>query len=104
MGVIGTGSSAIQSTPIIADQAKSLTVFQRTPNYSIPAYNEPLDPDYVAELKSRYGEYRQENWQRGFGADFDDNDQSVFKVSAEERQRAYEERWAKGGAGLFSRV
>ena len=42
VGVIGTGSSAIQSTLIIAQQAKSLTVFQRTPNYSIPAYNEPL--------------------------------------------------------------
>ncbi len=102
VGVIGTGSSAIQSTPIIADQARSLTVFQRTPNYSIPAYNEPLDPDYVAELKSRYREYREENWQRGFGADFDDNDQSVFDVSAEERQRAYEERWAKGGLAFLA--
>ena len=61
VGVIGTGSSALQSTPIIAEQAQSLTVFQRTPNYSIPAYNEPLDPGYVAQLKSRYAEYRQEN-------------------------------------------
>ena len=88
--------------PIIADQANTLTIFQRTPNYSIPAYNEPLDPDYVAELKSRYREYREENWQRGFGADFDDKDQSAFDVSDEERQQAYEERWAKGGLAFLA--
>ena len=102
VGVIGTGSSAIQSTPIIARQAKSLTVFQRTPNYSIPAYNEPLDPDYVSQLKSRYAEYRQENWARGFGADFDDNDQSAFEVSDDERRSAYEARWAKGGLAFLA--
>jgi cation diffusion facilitator CzcD-associated flavoprotein CzcO len=102
VGVIGTGSSAIQSTPIIADQAQSLTIFQRTPNYSIPAYNGPLDPEYVRELKARYPEYRQENWQRGFGADFDDNDQSAFDVSDTARQQAYEERWAKGGLAFLA--
>ena len=47
MGVIGTGSSAIQSIPIIARQAKHLTVFQRTANYTIPAHNRPLDPASV---------------------------------------------------------
>ena len=102
VGVIGTGSSAIQSTPIIAQQAKSLTVFQRTPNYSIPAYNEPLDPDYVSQLKSRYAEYRRENWARGFGADFDENDQSAFEVSDDERRSAYEARWAKGGLAFLA--
>ena len=44
VGVIGTGSSAIQSIPIIAEQASHLTVFQRTANYSVPAHNGPLDP------------------------------------------------------------
>ena len=80
----------------------SLKIFQRTPNYSIPAHNEALDPDYVRELKSRYREYRQENWQRGFGADFDDNDQSALEVSADERQQAYEARWAKGGLAFLA--
>ena len=47
VGVIGTGSSAIQAIPVIAGQASSLTVFQRTPNYSVPAHNQDLDPDYV---------------------------------------------------------
>ena len=47
VGVIGTGSSAIQSIPLIAEQAAQLFVFQRTPNYSIPAHNAPLDPEHV---------------------------------------------------------
>ena len=50
VGVIGTGSSAIQSIPIIAQQAAHLFVFQRTPNYSVPARNAPLDPDYEARV------------------------------------------------------
>ena len=46
VGVIGTGSSAIQSIPIIAQQASALTVFQRTATYSVPAWNEKLTPEY----------------------------------------------------------
>ena len=54
VGVIGTGSSAIQSIPMIAQQAKHVTVFQRTANYTVPAHNAPLDPDYVREVKANY--------------------------------------------------
>ena len=59
VGVIGTGSSAIQAVPVIARQAARLTVFQRTPNFSIPACNEPLDPAFVAEFKRHYREHRE---------------------------------------------
>ena len=52
VGVIGTGSSAIQSIPIIAEQAAELTVFQRTATFTVPAWNEPLDPD-GGEARSR---------------------------------------------------
>ena len=45
VGVIGTGSTGMQSIPVIAEQAGHLTVFQRTPNYTVPARNAPLDPD-----------------------------------------------------------
>lgn len=102
VAVIGTGSSAIQSIPMIAGQAASVTVFQRTPNYSIPAWNEPLDPEYVRDIKSRYSDYRAENWERGFGADFRDRDIAVFDVSAEERQAEYEDRWARGGLAFLA--
>ena len=67
VGVIGTGSSAIQSIPIIAEQASMLHVFQRTPNYSVPAYNGPLDPDEVRAIKARYPEFRAEARAEGFG-------------------------------------
>ena len=56
VGVIGTGSSAIQSIPHIAREAKHLTVFQRTANYAIPAHNAPLDPKREREIKAHYSE------------------------------------------------
>ena len=102
VAVIGTGSSAIQSIPFIAEQAESVTVFQRTPNYSVPAHNAPLDPGYVAAIKARYREYRVENWQRGFGADFRDSDRSALAVSEEERRAEYEDRWARGGLAFLA--
>ena len=65
--VIGTGSSAVQSIPIIAEQAADLHVFQRTPNYSIPAHNRALEADEVSAVKSRYAEFRAEARSSGFG-------------------------------------
>jgi cation diffusion facilitator CzcD-associated flavoprotein CzcO len=102
VGVIGTGSSAIQSIPLIAEQAASVTVFQRTPNYSVPARNAPLDPRYVADIKARYRQYRAENWQRGFGADFRDSDRSALEVSDAERLAEYEDRWRRGGLAFLA--
>jgi cation diffusion facilitator CzcD-associated flavoprotein CzcO len=58
VAVIGTGSSAIQSVPIIARQAGHLFVFQRTPNYSVPARNAPLDPEYERRVKATYADFR----------------------------------------------
>ena len=52
--MIGTGSSAIQSIPIIAEQAAELTVFQRTATFTVPAWNAPLDPVEVKEIKAEY--------------------------------------------------
>ncbi|MDH3706729.1 MAG: NAD(P)/FAD-dependent oxidoreductase, partial [Acidimicrobiia bacterium] len=60
VGVIGTGSSGIQSIPLIADQASELTVFQRTPNFSIPARNGPPQPHKLAQFDGRRDEYREE--------------------------------------------
>ncbi len=71
VGVIGTGSSAIQAIPIIAEQAGHLTVFQRTPNFSVPAVNAPLDPNWVDAFKANYAEHRR-NHRLGLGAGFGD--------------------------------
>jgi len=102
VAVIGTGSSAIQSIPHIAEQATQLTVFQRTPNYSIPAHNGPLDPAYVADIKSRYREFRAENWTRGFGADFGDREVSAMSVDEATRNSEYEARWQRGGLAFLA--
>jgi cyclohexanone monooxygenase len=71
VGVIGTGSSAIQAIPVIAQQAAHLTVFQRTPNFSVPAANAPLDPQWVEAFKKNYAQHRQ-NHRLGLGAGFGD--------------------------------
>lgn len=71
VGVIGTGSSAIQAIPVIAETAGHLTVFQRTPNFSVPACNAPLDPEFVEAFKANYPAHRQ-NHRLGMGAGFGD--------------------------------
>jgi cation diffusion facilitator CzcD-associated flavoprotein CzcO len=99
VGVIGTGSSAIQSIPLIAEEASHLFVFQRTPNYSIPAHNEPLDPARQREVKARYASFREANGQMrfGFGSDFPANDDLAAEATPEERLAIYEARWEHGG-------
>ena len=97
VGIIGTGSSAIQSIPIIAEQVESLTVFQRTPNYSIPAWNENLDQNYQEKVKASYPELRAKARGRPAGFYFPFNTESALEAAPEERQEQYEKRWEKGG-------
>ena len=99
VAVIGTGSSAIQSIPIIAEQAQHLTVFQRTPNYAVPAHNGPIDPEMVAQVKGDYSAFREANRRMvgAYGARFGRNDVSVLAVSDDERMAELERRWENGG-------
>ncbi|MDA0661837.1 MAG: NAD(P)/FAD-dependent oxidoreductase [Proteobacteria bacterium] len=97
VGVIGTGSSAIQSIPLIAKQAKSLTVFQRTAAYTVPAWNEKLDPDYVRNVKADYPALRAKARARPTGFYFKFNTKPALEDSAEGRERQYEEFWSRGG-------
>src|SRR5262245_26859207 len=100
VGVIGTGSSAIQSIPIIARQAERLFVFQRTPNYSVPARNAPLDPDYEQRVKADYAEFRRQARASRIGLVVERSEESALTVSAEQRWRDYEKRWTRGGLGF----
>ena len=97
VGIIGTGSSAIQAIPVIAEQAAQLTVFQRTPNYSIPSRNGAMTPEYERQWKSDYESLRAEARKTRNGVLTNPNEVSAMDVSEEERQRAYEARWAVGG-------
>jgi cyclohexanone monooxygenase len=96
VGVIGTGSSAIQSIPIIAEQAAQLTVFQRTPNFSLPAKNAPLDPEAYAALKARYPEHRQQARESGFGVPNPEPEKSALEATPEEREATYEHGFEMG--------
>ena len=99
VGVIGTGSSGIQAIPVIAAAADHLTVFQRTPQYAIPARNHPLDPAEQAEVKADYHRLREQNkTQHGaLGARFDWNEGSVLDVEVDEALKEFESRWETGG-------
>jgi cation diffusion facilitator CzcD-associated flavoprotein CzcO len=97
VGVIGTGSTAIQAIPVIAEQAAHLTVFQRTPNYSVPARDGPLTPEFQRYLKENYAEIRQKMRESVNGFDFFIEDRSALEVSEEERRALFEEAWERGG-------
>ena len=103
VAVIGTGSSGIQSIPHIAEQATELHVFQRTPNYSVPAGNRPLTPEEIVHAKATYAERRQMSWRSGGGSPHVAHPKLTMEASPEERQEAFEKRWELGGV-LFSKT
>jgi len=102
VGVIGTGSSGVQSIPIIARQASQLHVFQRTPQFTLPARNGPMDSEIESEHKANYQSLREAAFDTPFGiAGYPPPTKSALEVSGEERQAAYEEKWAEGGSISF---
>jgi len=101
VAVIGTGSSAIQSIPIIAEQAAELIVLQRTPNYAVPAHNAPLNPDKVAAVKANYGTFRQIAQSRITCVVFDLPRPSALLDAPTEREAEFERRWQIGGLGFM---
>jgi cyclohexanone monooxygenase len=102
VGVIGTGSSGVQSIPIIAKQAKHLYVFQRTANFSLPARNVPMPPDKEQAHKAEYPARRRAAFDTPFGiAGHPPPVKSALEATEEERQRAYEAKWAEGGSISF---
>jgi cyclohexanone monooxygenase len=102
VGVIGTGSSGVQSIPIIAKQAKHLYVFQRTANFSLPARNGPMDSAKEHAHKAQYPERRRAAFDTPFGiAGYPPPVKSALAATEEERRRAYEAKWAEGGSISF---
>ena len=98
VGVIGTGSSGIQVIPQLAQQAAALTVFQRTANFSIPAWNRPLGDEEQQAFKAAYREHRARA--REVGTLYEFSDKGAFDVSESEREREFERRWNKGGVNF----
>ena len=106
VGVIGTGSSAIQSIPLIAEQAAHLSVFQRTPNFSMPAQNAPLDPDVRA---AREGDLRRATARQARESRVGFVRRAAattprWRCPPRSAQREYEKRWSRGGLGFSARL
>jgi cyclohexanone monooxygenase len=101
VGVIGTGSSAIQAIPIIAQQAAELTVFQRSPSFSIPARNAPLHKDETEAYKDEFLAQRAAACRTDFGNSTWQSLPSALTESQAARDAEYERRWQFGGAGFM---
>jgi cation diffusion facilitator CzcD-associated flavoprotein CzcO len=97
VGLIGTGSTGIQATPVIAEQADHLTVFQRTPNYSLPARNARLTPEEQTEVKASYRDLRRRLRESRGGFPYTPTGKSAEEFTPEEQQALCEDLWEKGG-------
>ena len=100
VAIIGTGSSGVQMTPVIAAQAAQLTVFQRTANYSIPAANAPVTDQEDRQVKASYRERREAARNSPSGLGFVPDARAAIDVPHEEREAAYETAWNRLGFGF----
>ena len=96
VGLFGTGATGIQAAVAIAPQARHLTVFQRTPAYSTPAGNHPVDAAYWREIKADYPQIRAQARATPNGHPFDQAQRSALEVGADEREAAYQAAWERG--------
>jgi cyclohexanone monooxygenase len=101
VGVIGTGSTALQLIPQVAKQARRLTVFQRTPAYSLPGRNRLIESGEAAEFKRSYDTFLETMRLSSTGTLHAMTDRSVLSIAPEERERICEKLWDEGGAGLM---
>ena len=97
VAVIGTGSSGVQSIPVIARESEHLTVFQRTPQYTIPARHENVDQEFLKEVKANYDEIMQKSKTSAAGMPYEYSEVSALDATEEERLETYERLWQKGG-------
>lgn len=105
VGLVGTGSTGIQITPVVAEVARELHVFQRTPSFTLPMRNSSLSPDYVAQLKAHMSSLRAAARNTFAGGVRPVSTRPLFSVSIEERTALMEDAWRHGALaflGLFS--
>src|SRR3954465_12916319 len=96
VAVIGTGSSGIQSIPLIAEQAAHLTVFQRTPNFALPAHNGPPPDDRKTYFETDRAAYREQARWSLAGVPYPQETAVSWQLSDAERRERFEKAWAAG--------
>lgn len=105
VGLIGTGSSGIQITPVVAELCEHLTVFQRTPSFTLPARTHKLDPEFISQIKAHYPHLREVAKGTFTGGIRPVSTRPFFSVTPEKRQKLMDEAWEEGALefiGLFS--
>jgi len=103
IGVVGTGSSALQLIPIVAGHAAQLTVFQRTANYSIPVRVFPYAEDDQASIRREYPGRRDKSWSSRAGTPHGSYQRSFYDLNDDERQAVFDASWERGGV-LFAKT
>ncbi|BAX92640.1 flavin-containing monooxygenase [Mycobacterium shigaense] len=103
VGLIGTGSSGIQVTPIIAAQAERLVVFQRSPNYTIPMPNRPWSPAEQIQIQQEYPQRRRASAYATAGTPHGTFHKNAVDAEPQERLDALWKRWREGGV-LFAKT
>jgi cyclohexanone monooxygenase len=101
VGLIGTGATGIRVATELAEQADHLTVFQRTPNYAVPLGNYPLDAESRRWYKENYEEIWESVRHNFSGHDYDPIEKETHDATPEEREHVFQERWDRGGFGLW---
>jgi cyclohexanone monooxygenase len=104
VAVIGTGASGIQSIPVIADRAGQLTVFQRTPQFTIPARNHPMDEEFERRWKTHYRAWRRVGLESRAGIPYPPSARKALEDDEDERRRVYEAAWRDGGLMFGART
>jgi cyclohexanone monooxygenase len=102
VGIIGAGATAVQMLPVIAETAADVTLFQRTPNFVMPAVQKPITPEWDREIKEHYDEILNKCRNHVFGMAFDSPvGRNAVDTPPEERERIFQEYWDKGGFRFY---
>ena len=97
IGIIGAGSTTVQMLPVTAETAKSVTVFQRTANFVMPAVQKPMTPEWDKEIKENYDDIIAKCRNHVFGMAFDSPvGRTIADTPPEEVQKILEEHWPRG--------
>jgi len=101
VGLIGTGATGVQLAPVVAEQSGHLSVFQRTPNFSIPAHNRTMDPAHESDWKKNYAQYRREAAQTRNNAIMHHGKEPGENMPKAQLQEIFERRWQMGGLNFL---
>ena len=97
VALIGTGATGVQIIPVVAQVAKSLTVFQRTPNYVMPGRNHALEDEQRADIRANYDKFWDWTQTQPFAFPMEPLTRMFDEHTPEQQQRIFDAAWETGG-------